>query len=414
MAYLKDIQGLDGDALKGRRIALAVTGSIAVIETPRLCRTLMRQGADVFVVMSRAAARLVHPDVFEWSTGNPVVTRLTGKVEHIRLAGQSEGRCDAVVLAPATANTLGKLAMGIDDTPVTTLLSTALGEGLPIVAAPGMHEPMLANPAVRANLQRLDELGVRLVWPQVAEHKAKMAPLADIVEAVIAACTPQPLRGSRVLITAGPTLEFIDPIRTIGNRSSGRLGVALAREALRRGAGVTFVYGPGTADPPAGVDLRRVVTTEEMAAAVQQALPLVDIAIFAAAVADYRPAETAADKLPTAAGPQTLALVPTPKILDAARRLNPKAYVVGFKAETQDVVEAARRQLGRSDLVVANDASNFGSAEGIVYLVDALDVETLGPARKETLAAGIWDGIIRRCPPPSPSSQAPGTRPARP
>ncbi|HEY4000869.1 MAG TPA: bifunctional phosphopantothenoylcysteine decarboxylase/phosphopantothenate--cysteine ligase CoaBC [Candidatus Xenobia bacterium] len=396
MSFLKDIQGSDGDALAGRKVALAVSGSIAAIESPRLARLLMRQGADVFVVMSRQATRLVHPTALEWSTGNPVVTRLSAQVEHLELA-----RCDVVLLAPATANTISKMALGIDDTPVTTLMSTALGTGRPIVVAPAMHEPMLGNPAVQRNLETLTGMGVRMVAPQVAEDKAKMAPPEDIVEAVVEAVTRPTLQGCRVLITAGPTIEYLDPIRTIGNQSSGQMGMALAREARRRGAQVTVVYGPGQAEPPPGVKVVRVRTTADMLAAVQQAVVSSDIAVFAAAVADYTVRNPSKNKLATAEGAVTIELVPTPKIIDQVRPLAPRACFVGFKAETgttDELVQVARARLtsSRLQLVIANHADNFGSTSGELYVVDAETTKHLGPAPKPVLARDVWDEILPR------------------
>ncbi|MHB2021429.1 MAG: bifunctional phosphopantothenoylcysteine decarboxylase/phosphopantothenate--cysteine ligase CoaBC [Candidatus Xenobia bacterium] len=398
--WLQDITGSEGSALAAKRVVLALTGSIAIIEAPRLARTLMRQGAEVKVVMSRSATRLIRPDVFEWATGNPVITRLTGRVEHIMLAGESDQRADVIVVAPATANSIGKMALGIDDTPVTTLVSTAIGGQVPLVVAPGMHEPMYRHPAVLENLQRLRSMGAHVVEPLLAEHKAKMAAVAEIVEAAIRAVTPQTLQGRHVLVTAGPTVEYLDPIRVITNRSSGRMGVSLAAEAARRGATGRLIYGPGTVTP--SVPTTHVETTAQMREAVHQAIraQAPDFGIFAAAVGDYAPAVTATEKLPTREGSLTLKLNPTPKILDEIRDLAPQCRIVAFKAETPEsdaaLIATARQRMqkARADMVVANTAANFGTEKGEVWLVDGQRADRLAPARKADLARAIWDWIL--------------------
>ena len=380
-------------------MVLALTGSIAIIEAPRLARSLMRQGAAVTVVMSRSASRLIAPDVFEWATGNKVITRLSGRVEHIMLAGESEERADVILVAPATANSIAKMALGIDDTPVTTLVSTAIGGAVPLLVAPGMHEPMYRHPAGLDNMRRLRELGAQIVEPRVSEHKAKMAATPEIVEAVIRAVTPQTLQGQRVLITAGPTMEYLDPIRVITNRSSGRMGVALASEAARRGAEVVLIYGPGQTAPT--VPTVRVETTAQMRDAVHRAIEqqAPDVAILAAAVSDYAPSETATEKIPTRDGTLTLTLNPTPKILDEVRDLAPQCRIVAFKAETPQsdaaLVETARRRMvtARADAVVANTAANFGTERGEVWLVDTTRADRIAPARKTDLARAIWDWL---------------------
>ncbi len=230
---------------------------------------------------------------------------LTGAVEHVAVAGNVDDRADVVLIAPATANTIGKIASGIDDTPVTTVVTTALGQRIPVVIVPAMHEPMYHHPIVRDNMRRLREIGVDFVTPTVEEGKAKMAPIEEIVAAVHARLLYRdrepPLSGVNVLITAGRTVEYIDPIRCITNNSSGKMGMAVASAALAAGAAVTIVYGKGTAPPPGRAKTIYVETAEEMKRAVYDRLAeeRVDVCIAAAAVGDWTPKSKARRKIST-------------------------------------------------------------------------------------------------------------------
>ncbi len=415
-SYLKDIQGTG--PLAGKRIVLAITGSIAAVECPRLARELMRLGADVHVCMSRAARRIITDEAMCWATGNPVVTRLTGWVEHLYLAGEWKGTADLVLIAPATANTIGKMAHGIDDTVVTTLATTAIGGGRPVVVAPGMHAVMARHPAFAENLQRLRAWGVVVVAPHVAEGKAKMAAVSDIIAAVVDTLTKsdphaspshaagrRDLTGQHVLITAGPTVEYIDPVRVLTNQSSGKMGVALATAALQQGADVTMVYGPGTAAPPPGAHVVRVTTTAEMERATLEAIERdrPSLCILAAAPCDFGPARTADHKIATRNGSWSLELAPTPKILASVRAAT-RATVVAFKAETVDdddaLVRIARQSMEESgaDFTVAN---HVGGGRG--FLVDDNEVYVLSRegrqihvprASKQIVAEQILDTVL--------------------
>lgn len=357
----------------------------------------MRHGADVHVVLSGAACELVSAQALEWATGNPVVTRFTGRAEHIELCQL----CSLLLVAPCTANTAGKIALGLDDTPVTTLATTALGAGLPVLLAPGMHEPMLRNPFVQENLQRLERAGVRLIEPLVTESKAKMAPHELILEAVLGALQPPSLKGKRILLTAGPTREPLDAVRVLTNPSSGRMGVELAREAGLRGAEVTLVYGPAPTPPPAGVKLVRVQTAAEMARAVQEELrnQRYDAFVGVAAVADYAPSQVYDGKRPTADGSITVELVPTPKILDQVRGWQPDLLVVGFKAESDRdrLLPAARARLDRVDAMIANLVGHgglgFESDQNEVWLVREGSEIHLPRQPKARLAEAIWNHL---------------------
>ncbi|GMU56259.1 MAG: phosphopantothenoylcysteine decarboxylase [Candidatus Xenobia bacterium] len=363
---------------------------------------MIRHGAEVHVVLSQAASELVSAQALEWATGHPVLTRFSGRAEHIELCGQG-GLCSLLLVAPATANSLGKIALGLDDTPVTTLATTAVGAGLPVLVAPGMHEPMLDNPFVQENLGRLERAGVRIIHPHVTEGKAKMASAEVILDSVLRALRPQSLKGRRVLLTAGPTREALDAVRVLTNPSSGRMGAELAREARLRGAEVTMVYGPASHPPPNGVRVLSVSSSAEMAEAVRQQLQKERYHAFlgVAAVSDYAPASPYAGKRPTSEGSITVELVPTPKILDQVRNWQSELLVVGFKAETEPekLLPAARERLkqARADLIVANlvghQGLGFETPDNEVWLVEPTAEQHLPRQSKTLLAAAIWDRL---------------------
>jgi phosphopantothenoylcysteine decarboxylase/phosphopantothenate--cysteine ligase len=400
---LKDISSTRGKELQGKRVVLCVTGSVASIEIPSLARELMRHGAEVNAVMSDSAEKLVRPETLEWATGNPVVRKLTGKTEHVRLAGEWEGRASLVLVAPCTANTISKMALGIDDTPVTTLASMALGGGIPLLVCPAAHEPMYRNPAVETNIQRLKDRGVEFVGPRFEEGKAKMATVGEIVDATIRRLAKKDLEGRKMIITGGPTAEFIDPVRVITNFSSGKMGVALAREAWLRGADVSYIFG-GRLAPIEEVRSKRVVTTREMrdAAIGELEKGKCDAFIMAAAPADFGPEKEAKSKIRTRDGALLLRLMPTPKIIDEVRKGWPKVYLVAFKAETapqrKELIEAAKRfkKDSGADMVVANDVSGgkaFGEDTNSVLIVQDSGLTTLSERSKNEIARAVLDKV---------------------
>jgi phosphopantothenoylcysteine decarboxylase/phosphopantothenate--cysteine ligase len=330
------------------------------------------------------AQKIIHPYLMEWATGNPVVTELTGGIEHVTLAGAQKEKADLILVAPATANTISKIALGVDDTTVTSVASTAFGSGTPIVIVPAMHESMYQHPVLEENIRKLKTLGVTFVGPRIEEGKAKIAGTEEIVEAVVSkfyACGD--LAGTKILVTAGPTLEYLDPIRVITNKSSGLMGIEVAREALWRGAEVTVIFGPGTASPPEGARIIRVETTAEMYEAVISELKSrkYDAIVATAAAADWTPVKQYDYKVPTRKAPSLdVKLKATPKIIDVARRTSPQAFLVPFKAEynvsDSELVERAFKRLkdSNADLIVANDIARkdvgFNVETNEVFIVD--------------------------------------------
>ncbi|PSP92344.1 bifunctional phosphopantothenoylcysteine decarboxylase/phosphopantothenate--cysteine ligase CoaBC [Halobacteriales archaeon QS_1_68_44] len=356
------------------RVALGVSGSIAAVKTIELAHELRRRGAEVRAVMTDAATGIVHPWALEFATDNPVVTEITGSVEHVELCGR-EGWADVLLLAPSTANTVGKIASAVDDTPVTTCATTALGADVPVVVAPAMHEPMYDHPGVLAAIETLESWGVAFVDPRIEEGKAKIAGEAAIVLGTARAVGDRPLAGEHVVVTSGATSEPVDPVRVITNRASGRTGRAAAKACYVRGADVTLVHD-GPAVPYA--ETRRAETAAEMLEAVADAAEEADALVSAAAIGDYT--VEAADEKIRSGQELTLELSPTPKLIDEVRAAHPDLPVVGFKAETggddEAMVAAARSTLERADLsfVVANDAGVMGEATARVLVVRADDV----------------------------------------
>jgi phosphopantothenoylcysteine decarboxylase/phosphopantothenate--cysteine ligase len=360
-------------------IGLGVSGGIGAYKAVEVARGLQKRGHEVAAIMTRGARRFVGEVTFEAITRRPVVTDqfargVNAGIEHIALATDIA----LLLVAPATANIIGKLAHGIADDFLTSLY---LATRAPVLLAPAMNTNMLEHPAVQANLQALASRGVQFVDPgdgflacgwigkgRLAEPDAIVEAAEQVLRARGALGTPAagPLLGRRIVVTAGPTYEDLDPVRFIGNRSSGRMGYAIAAEASRRGAHVVLVSGPTKLDAPAGVQIERVRSAHEMARAVTLHAAGADAVVMAAAVADYTPADAAHAKIPKTDGPLTLTLVRTPDILAGLGRTRgtaPAPVLVGFAAETGDPRPRARQKLAAKqvDLIVANDVSRAGA-----------------------------------------------------
>ncbi len=391
--------------MQGRRIVLGVTGGIAAYKAVYLARELVSRGAEVRVAMTTTAAKLIGPVTFTGLLGRPPVIDLwdpsyAGEV-HVDLARWAE----ALVVAPATANMIARFAHGLAADPVS---ATALCFDGAVVVAPAMHHRMWKHPATTANVRALVERGTRFVGPVYGklasgeEGLGRMSEPKEIADALATlwTATPRDLVGVRLLVSAGPTHEALDPVRFLGNRSSGRMGFAIAERARDRGAEVTLVAGPvALADPP-GVTVVRVRSALEMQAAIAPRASALDAIVMAAAVADFRPREIATDKIKKSDGEDapSIELVRNPDILAGlgTERTGPRPYLVGFAVETRDLEEAARRKLARKkvDLVVANHASvAFEGDENEALLVRTDHVEATGRITKRDLADRILDAI---------------------
>jgi len=392
--------------LAGRRVLLGVTGGVAAYKAAYLARLLRERGAEVQVVMTPAATRFVGPETFAALTGRQAhsdVFERTEDVLHVRLAHEA----DAAVVAPATANVLAKLATGVADELLTSTLLEFRG---PLVVAPAMHSGMWIHPATVENLRVLQDRGVGVVGPVEGplaagdEGVGRMSEPEDIVAALEWAVAERggPLTARRILVTAGPTHEPIDAVRYVGNRSSGKMGYAVAREAAKRGAAVTLVSGPSPLPDPPGVEVVRVETAEEMREAVLARFEGADAVVKAAAVADWRPKERAEGKLKKEAGTPELLLDPTPDILRELGERKGDRILVGFAAETEDLEAAGRAKLRekRLDLIVVNEvgAPDTGfeadTNRAMILAADG-DEEPLREWTKAELAATICDRFTR-------------------
>ena len=355
-----DIVGSDGTELAGKKIILCISGSVAAYKSIELARLFMRHGADVTCVASKAATDLIKPSYFKWATGNEVITKLTGNLEHIKVADYKQSDC--IVVYPCTANTLGKLANGIDDTPISTVLSVGLGSKIPIVIGLAMHQAMYENPAVIKNIEFLKNK-VDFIAPNFVEGKAKAAEPEEILDYILQKFgSSSILKGKKVLITAGPTIEYIDPVRVITNQSTGKTGVLLASEFVSAGSKVTLIYGPGIEIPPKGAKVIRVETSGEMSDVLRKEMKQkFDIVILAAAASDYTPEKPKRTKLDSDLLRISLKLKRIPKMINDVKKIQSNVFLVGFKAEAniskKDLIEKAREKIKQSgcDLVIAND-----------------------------------------------------------
>ena len=389
-------------SLEGKEIILGVTGSIAAYKAVEILRELTRRGAAVTVVMTESAQRFVTPLTFETLSRRPVLTDLF-TLEYDKQIGHvaSAGRADLVLVAPATANTIAKCAHGLAD---DFLSNIYLSSTCPVLLAPAMDLEMYAHPAVQENLSRLKGRGVSVVEPEYGElasgliGRGRLAELSAILQAVEDLLHRQgDLRGETVLVTAGPTQEPLDPVRYISNRSSGKMGFAIAQAARDRGAHVMLVSGPTFLPTPHGVTRTDVTTAEEMYHAVLDRLDETTILIMAAAVADYRPSSQAAQKIKKREA-MTVELVRNPDILAEAGRRKRSQILVGFAAETEELIQNAREKLAKKnlDLIVANDIRvGFGGETNRVTILDRQgSVEELPELTKREAAHRILDRVV--------------------
>ena len=382
-------------SLEGKTIVLGITGSIAAVRCVELARELVRHGANVHAVMTDDAQKILHPEAMKYATENHVITGITGEVEHVGFCGVG-GRASILLIAPCTANTIGKIAHGIDDTTVTTFATTAFGSSIPIMIVPAMHESMYNHPIVIENIGKLTGLGVEFINPILKEGAAKIASTDEIILRVERALCEKTLAGKRIIITGGPTSEAIDPIRMITNLASGKTGIELAREAFRRGADVTLVHmgcigiqGMCEFSVESAADMTRAVL-EELGNGY-------DLLISAAAISDFT-IKSSKEKIKS--GKEVaLKLKPAPKLIREARRKYPDLKIIGFKAETgisvDELVKRARESMEASSLsmVVANDVSSggMGTEDNEVYLIDSGIKRVAGTKRE--ISVEIMDKV---------------------
>lgn len=403
---IENIRGSKGEELANMKIALCITGSIAAYRAVDLARELVKHGADVYVVMTENATKLVCPTTFEWATGNPVITEYTGSIEHIELAESS----DLILVAPATANTIAKVAYGVSDTTVSLLLSAAIGKGKTVLMVPAMHIQMYRNPFLVDAMNRLKEYKVSIIEPKIEEDKAKFPDIDDILYQVFRRLYKNDLKGRRILVTGGATIEHIDPVRIITNKSSGKMGLEIAREAYARGADVTLVLGRVSLKVPRGIEVRHVETTEDLLNTVLSELDEkeYDAYISAAAPVDFTPLEKYEEKLDTRERKiLKLDLGITPKVVREVRKRHKDLFIIAFKAiyhlKDDEIINKAIgfAQMDNIDIVVANDLAR----QGVGFEVDTNEVfitdkerllEHIPVTSKKDIARRILDHLIDR------------------
>lgn len=393
--------------LEGKKVLLGITGGIAAYKSVELLRLLIKEGAEVRVVMTTNACEFISPLTFRALSGFPVITDIFSAetdsgIDHIALTDQA----DLFIIAPATANIIGKIAAGIGDDPLSTMVLAFEG---PLFIAPSMNSKMYRNAVLQSNMDRLKSLNYNFVGPESGElacglnNIGRMSEPAFILESVISSLGNGELHGKKVLVTAGPTREYIDPVRFISNRSSGKMGYAIAEEAVKRGAAVILISGPTSIDPPEGAEFIRVITSDEMHRAVMENVKGSDAVIMTAAVADYRADQIASSKLKKANGGIALNLQKTVDILGELGRNKNCGFLVGFAAETENLIDNASKKLKEKnlDLIVANDVSEEGAGFDVdtnrVYMIDNAGViEETSLLPKKVIAAKILDIISNK------------------
>jgi phosphopantothenoylcysteine decarboxylase/phosphopantothenate--cysteine ligase len=393
--------------LKDKKIILAVSGGIAVYKAVELLRLLTKAGAEVHVIMTRAAQEFVTPLTFQTLSGNPVHTELFNLIDeheigHISLADLA----DLFIITPATANIIGKIASGIADDMLTT---TVMATKAPVLIAPAMNVNMFTNPIYRENEEKLRRFGYQFVPPVSGslacgwDGEGKLAQPEAIFEAAVATLSQKDLAGHTIMVTAGPTREEIDPVRYISNHSSGKMGYALARTAQKRGAEVILVSGPVNLSAPYGVEVVNVLSAEEMRAAVMARINECTLVIKAAAVADYRPETRHGSKIKKLAEGMSLKLTKTTDILAGLGRMKKRPFLVGFAAETGTVLGNAAKKLMEKnlDMIVANDVSradagfNVDTNRALLLFKDGSTIDS-GLVSKDQLAGTILDHVVAR------------------
>ena len=391
-------------SIRDKNIVLGITGGIAAYKACELARLMIKSGANVHVIMTKGAAEFVAPLTLQTLSRNPVHTDLfsltqEAEVGHISLAD----RADLFVIAPSTANLIGKIAGGIaDDLLTTTIMATKV----PVLLAPAMNCNMYENPIVQENMNKLKGYGYNFIDSETGElacgyeGKGRMAEPGDIMEEIETILSPKDLKGERIVVTAGPTYEAIDPVRFIGNRSSGKMGYALAKMAVRRGAEVTLISGPSSLLPPRGTRFISVESAEEMRRAVTVNLKDATIVIMAAAVADYRPKKAASEKLKKGAGSISLDLEKTEDIVSEIGRKKGKRFIIGFAAETDNLWANAKKKLKEKnlDLIIANNVKEPGAGfavdTNIVTIIDNKGtLEALPKMSKDEVAWKVLDRV---------------------
>jgi phosphopantothenoylcysteine decarboxylase/phosphopantothenate--cysteine ligase len=384
------------ERLKGKTIVIGVTGSIAATECVKLIRELIRHGAKVIPVMSEWGEKIIHPYSLEFASGQKPITQIDGSVQYVDICGD-KGYADLMLIAPATANTIAKIAHGITDTPVTIFALTCLGSKRPIVVVPAMHISLYDQPIIDENIRKLKKLGIEFVKPRMQESKAKIAFSDQIVSSVIRILGPGDMRKKKVTVIAGSTEEPVDDVRVLTNRSSGRTGVELALDAYERGAKVELLMGRSEVELPSFIKTKRFSSSSELVDLVRKMKS--DICIVPAAISDYIPKKTKG-KVSSSKKSISLDLARAPKIIEEIRRSRKKMKLIAFKLESnvpkKTLISRAKERIGAAklDFIIANDINLVKPDSNEVVIIDkkGKTKEIKGP--KSEIAHEIWSAVL--------------------
>jgi phosphopantothenoylcysteine decarboxylase/phosphopantothenate--cysteine ligase len=395
-----EIRGIKSKILSNKRIVLCVTGSIAAVETIKLSRELIRHGAEIIPVMSHNATKIIHPDSLWFATGNKPIIELTGAIEHVTLCGKVKNPADILLICPCTANTISKIAHGIDDTTVTTFATTALGSKIPIIIVPAMHISMYDHSVIQKNIENCKKIGIKFIDPIIEKNKAKIVEIEEIVSNVIRETGEKDFANKYILIIGGPTAEPIDDVRIISNKSSGKTAVNLSKNAFFRGANVELWYGPGIEYVPNYIKKISFETIKDIIELLKTSdLKKFDIIILCAAISDYIPKKQKG-KIPSGQEKLIIELIPAPKIISEIRKKAPNSKIIGFKLEEnqEKISEKAMNLLNKNhlDLVVGNTISGFEKNKNEIWIFDKKGKSTYKKGDKEELSDFILNSIINQ------------------
>jgi phosphopantothenoylcysteine decarboxylase/phosphopantothenate--cysteine ligase len=394
----EELRGKKNNKLLHKRIVLGVTGSIAAVECVKLARELIRHGATVYPVMTPAATRIIHPDALEFATSHKPVIQLTGQTEHVSWCGLVQDPVDLLLISPCTANTISKIARGIDDTPVTTCATTALGSGVPILLVPAMHLSMYDHKIIQKNIDICKDHGILFIDPFLSGTKAKLPEAPEIVETVIRTIGKRDLLDKRILIIGGATAEPIDDIRLLTNRSSGKTAVRLSMNAFERGADVELWYGYATEPVPSYISYKRFETTAELLKLIKSnTIRHFNGIIVCAAIANYIPKKQRG-KIPSGKEKISIDCSEAPIVLDALRSRVPDATIIAFKTEEKKKnVKRKTQQLlikYRLNGAIGNTLDGFGGDDNEILLLTKKRKSTWKKGKKEELASVILDMLL--------------------
>lgn len=393
----EELRGKKTNKLLHKRIVLGITGSIAAVECVKLARELIRHGATVYPVMTPSATRIIHPDAIEFSTGHRPVIQLSGQTEHVAWCGLVPDPVNLLLISPCTANTISKIARGIDDTPVTTCATTALGSSVPVLLVPAMHLSMYDHTIVQKNIKICKDHGVMFLDPSISGNKAKSPDVQEIVETVIRTIGRQDLQRKRILIIGGATAEPLDDIRVLTNRSSGKTAIALSVNAFERGADVELWYGYAQEPIPSYISFKRFETVTDLFRLMKERnLKEFDTVIVCAAIANYLP-KRQQGKIRSGEKTLTIDFIQAPVVLETLRTRLPQAKIIAFKTEEkkQNVKRRTQQLLTKYHLygAIGNTLAGFGGDTNEMFLLPKKGKGSWKKGKKEELASFILDMI---------------------